>query len=319
MSSTSTAVARLSALQWVAEECVPRGNLSEPNTPQFLALEWSSLRSQRYAAELLCWQSLSRVAGPYAPAVLRFQVALPQQYPKVAPLILFTSDIFHPLVTPLTTYTYTTGSASTDTVSATDEERLLPGGLSLRHGFPKWFEKISRVMPATPRFQGPDTSSKVNTEGRVSSPEKEIARQPLSFHIPPPKEDGFSAEDAPSSIIEVLHYLKRVFEDEALLDEVSLEAAVNPGAWHAWQAHRRKVRLQKSQGEGGEGHKRSMSANVSSPNTPGRAKASGDWNWDGVWQERVKKGINQSLSEPMLYGSVDGDDLVCLQISFWRH
>lgn len=182
-------------------------------------------------------------------------------------------------------------------------------------------------MPSTPRFQDPHIPKgsefeKISMDNRARSPEKRPvghSRRPLSFHIPPPKEDGFSAEDMQSNIVEVLYYLKHVFEDEALLDDLSLEAAANPGAWHAWQAHRRKARLQKSQTENAEGHKRSMSANVASSSTPGRVKSSGDWNWDGVWQERVKKGINQSVSESMLFGSVDGDDLVCAHIRSWTH
>lgn len=77
--------------------------------------------------------------GAYAPAVLRFQIHFPESYPQLPPLITFASDIFHPLVTPLTTYMYTTDIQDNGTVSATDDERLPPGGFSLRHGFPDWF------------------------------------------------------------------------------------------------------------------------------------------------------------------------------------
>ena len=224
-------------------------------------------------------------------------MALPQQYPDVPPLILFTSDIFHPLVTPLTTYTYTTGSASTDTVSATDEDRLLPGGLSLRHAFPKWFHKDS-----SPAFKGTNSSkgSSEESSGQV--------RRPLSFHMPPPKEDGFSAEDVSPSVAEVLYYLKRVFEDESLLDDLPLESAGNPGAWHAWRAHRKKSKAPKFHPEKAEDQKGSLSGGLNSP----RAKPTGDWNWDGVWAERVKRGVSASLSDQILYGSVDGDDIVSI-------
>ena len=215
-------------------------------------------------------------------------MALPQQYPDVPPLILFTSDIFHPLVTPLTTYTYTTGSASTDTVSATDEDRLLPGAFSLRHGFPKWFER-NGTTPALPILHDTDH---FKGEGGQD------VRRPLSFHIPPPKEDGFSADDVSPSIVEVLYYLKNAFGDERLLDDLPLEAAANPGAWNAWRAHRKRKR---------ESHKRSTSESL---NSPTRAKPTGDWNWDGVWAERVKRGVSTSLSDQLLYGSVDGHDIV---------
>ena len=133
------------------------------------------------------------------------------------------------------------------------------------------------------------------------------ARKPLSFHMPPPKEDGYSADDVYPSIVEVLHYMKRVFEDEALLDDLPLETAANPGAWHAWRAHRRKAKLSKSPQSHQGGHGRSTSVDIKSAS---KSKPTGNWNWDGVWAERVKKGINASLSDQMLYSSVDGDDLV---------
>ena len=133
------------------------------------------------------------------------------------------------------------------------------------------------------------------------------ARRPLSFHMPPPKEDGFSAEDVSPSIAEVLYYLKRVFEDESLLDDLPLEAAANPGAWHAWRAHRKKTGPKKSHLENVEGQKLDTKLN-----SPARTKPSGDWNWDGVWAERVKRGVSASLSDQILYGSVDGDDIVSI-------
>ena len=77
--------------------------------------------------------------GPYAPAVLRFHVSFPTDYPESPPVITFTTDIFHPLVTPLTTYSHFAGTQNSDTRSASDEERLPPGGFSLRYGFPSWF------------------------------------------------------------------------------------------------------------------------------------------------------------------------------------
>lgn len=35
--------------------------------------------------------------------------------------------------------------------------------------------------------------------------------------------------------------------------------------------------------------------------SPGRRKP-GEWNWEGVWEDRVKKGIKASLSDPVLFG-----------------
>ena len=100
------------------------------------------------------------------------------------------------------------------------------------------------------------------------------------------------------SIIEVLRYMKAAFDEENILNTLPLEAAGNPGAWHAWQAHRRNTRLPKSPNPQDETQK-------------SRPKQPGDWNWDGVWLERVKRGIDASISEPVLYGSaVGGEDPV---------
>ena len=124
--------------------------------------------------------------------------------------------------------------------------------------------------------------------------------------MPPPKEDGYVAEDIAPSLVEVLHYLKRAFEDETLLDDLPLEVAANPGAWHAWRAHRKKGTLPKSPLGG---HKRSTSLN-------GPENVKSDWNWDGVWAERVKQGISASLSDQVLYSAPDGDDIVRLFLAY---
>jgi hypothetical protein len=37
----------------------------------------------------------------------------------------------------------------------------------------------------------------------------------------------------------------------------------------------------------------------------------GEWNWEGVWEDRVKNGISNSLSEPVMFGGVGAaDDVV---------
>src|SRR5271168_3435100 len=87
---------------------------------------------------------LSSRTGPYSPAFLRFQISFPPTYPSLPPLVTFSTDIFHPLITPLTTYMYSTDIHDSGTVSATDDERLPPGGFSLRDGFPGWFGRASK-------------------------------------------------------------------------------------------------------------------------------------------------------------------------------
>jgi hypothetical protein len=218
--------------------------------------------------------------GPYAPAVLRFQISFPDTYPHSPPLLTFSNDIFHPLLTPLTTYTYT-GAAENDTFSASDEERLPPGGFSLRHGFPQWFRRTK----STPR----------SSDGSASSGSQ------------------VGAASSTITVYEVLDYVRLAFTDENFLDSLPLDAAANPGAYRAWHTHR-----EQSSADSPPGSRRSSA--VQSPNSPRRSdelattkvRRPGQWNWEGVWEERVKKGIQTSLSEPVLFGAVGaGDDIVC--------
>ncbi|RWA10028.1 hypothetical protein EKO27_g5088 [Xylaria grammica] len=171
--------------------------------------------------------------GPYAPAVLRFQISFPDSYPKLPPLVTFSTDIFHPLITPLSTYMYSTDVQSNGTSSATDEERLPPGGFSLRHGFPTC-----------------------------------------------------------------------TFDDEDVLDTIPLDAAGNPGAWHAWRTHR----IEKGKEFESPPTLDDVTATVTPVTSPGSARKPGEWNWEGVWEERVKKGISTCLSEPVMFGGVGAAD-----------
>ena len=241
------------------------------------------------------------------------------------PQILFTSEIFHPLVTPLTTYTYTTGSLATDTVSATDEERLPPGGFSLRQAFPQWYEKQADGVPGSPSFPTPTTGSlgvlglPDSADGRLSFPPPQGGQgRSRSFHITPPKEDGPSLEKTYPTILEVLRYVKQAFEDPLLIDNLPLEAAGNPGAWQAWQAYRRKAKpVRHSPGESNTRRNTPRHTPQRSQDQTARLKQPGEWNWDGVWAERVKRGINLSLSESMLYGNSSGDEIVSQAITLF--
>jgi hypothetical protein len=220
----------------------------------------------------------NRDIGPYAPSILRFHISFPPTYPSYPPLITLSTDIFHPLVTPLTTYMYTTSAPPEGTVSATDDERLPPGGFSLRDGFPDWFDR------------------------RTRSQKKQM------------------------STYDVLRYVRSTFDDAEVLDKVPLAAAGNPGAWHAWRCHRVKEGIifpseEKDKGDpkegesdadsvssrgGPDGHQR-LSGGSSAPMASRRP---GEWNWDGVWEVRVKKGTEGSISEGTLFGRDAGDDLI---------
>ncbi|KAJ4295501.1 hypothetical protein N0V90_007514 [Kalmusia sp. IMI 367209] len=244
--------------------------------------------------------------GPYAPAVLRFQISFPSNYPSLPPFVTFSTDVFHPLLTPLTTYTYTTGSSDTDTVSATDEERLPPGGFSLRHGFPQWFGRARR-----------STTSSRNVSGSgVGTPAQSHTPIPSDGTAATPSLVDLSTTAAPIgkgvSIVGVLEYIRSTFSDEDVLDSIAIEAAANPSAYHAWRAHRAAaVQPQQSspsspttnpqatsQGRGTEG------------STLTRNRRPGEWNWEGVWEERVKKAVKASLSEPVLFGGAAGEDII---------
>ncbi len=211
-------------------------------------------------------------SGPYASAIIRFDVSFPVRYPVSPPLIRLTTDIFHPLVTPATTSSAT--SSRVDDGSRKQEEDLPAGGFSLRHGFPNWL--ASDLARGKTKSEPPPTA---------------ILQQ--AFRVGP----DFSIPSSSCSMIDVLCYLRSAFESEDVLDAIPLPAAVNSGAWHAWQAHRLKQRPQQT-----------ASAAL--------RDQSSQWNWAGVWEERVRRGVKNSTSDGVLYGrSGAANDLVCFYLS----
>ncbi|EPS25524.1 hypothetical protein PDE_00457 [Penicillium oxalicum 114-2] len=247
-------------------------------------------------------------SGPYASAILRFQIRFPDTYPDLPPLVTFTTDVFHPLIVPLTTYTFSTGSASDDPVSATDEERLPPGGFSLRHGFPHWFGRAKRNgIPSgksSRTVSGQSLGAPSGTRTGVGEPDKtdivatdssdtvEEPPGPASTDITVPRvvqvpvSHQLTMPRTHVPVAELLAYIRSTFDDEEVLDSLPQEAAGNPGAWHAWRAHRRGA-------IGPTGLKRD------SP----QARLPGDWHWDGIWARRVRDEIEASHSDPMLFGN----------------
>ncbi|PWY88765.1 ubiquitin-conjugating enzyme [Aspergillus sclerotioniger CBS 115572] len=293
-----------------------------PNIPalrkQQLLLEFASLQ---HAAPPGTYMSLSPGdptlwlgvifvrCGPYASAVLRFQIRFPTSYPDMPPLVNFATDVFHPLIVPLTTYTFSTGASSEDPVSATDDERLPPGGFSLRHGFPHWFGRAKRAGLSSVSSHR-DTSARNSTvsEGVSGSLCKENVSEDNSAESPEPQ---FKSEDesevgeavipspigrpveprktVPVSVL--LDYIRSTFDDEAVLDSLPLEAAGNPSAWHAWKAHRK-------------GSRSSAALSGSKKGSP-QARSPGDWHWDGIWARRVQNEIEASSSDAMLFGNAN--------------
>lgn len=255
--------------------------------------------------------------GPYAGAILRFQIRFPDVYPDLPPLVTFATDVFHPLIVPLTTYTFSTSSASDNPVSATDEERLPPGGFSLRHGFPHWFGRAKRSgaasgkssrnvsgnsatpvpSDAVPSTQDENTSTSGEDNAENAEESTRVAHVPTA--------DQFAEPRAQVPVTELLEYIRSTFDDEDVLDSLPVEVAGNSGAWHAWRAHRRD-------GEGHRGLKRG------SP----QARLPGDWHWDGIWAKRVQSEIEASQSDPMLFGNAARggvDETVSLTGTATRH
>lgn len=262
------------------------------------------------------------MAGPYTPAVLRFQIRFPPSYPDLPPLVTFSTDIFHPLLVPLTTYTFTTGSSDTDTVSATDEERLPPGGFSLRHGFPQWFGRAKRAagQASSRNVSGgtPTDSGSVSPSSTSQTFDSASAR--TSTPVPP-------ITPQRTLVSKILEYIRSTFDDATVLDTVPLEAAGNPSAWHAWRAHRKIAPRGAEPGSDTEGKSMTVAPVVpeglASPKKRASAMAAGatvvrqpgDWNWEGVWTKRARAAIEASNSEPVLFGGNyrgADDALVCL-------
>jgi hypothetical protein len=222
---------------------------------------------------------------------------------------------------------YTTDIQDSGTVSATDDERLPPGGFSLRHGFPDWFGRASRRSAERARTGSYQTPPR----GGVESPGTGI-----SGTSPGRTGDsggsgtgGKQGERRKSEVstYDVLRYIRSTFDDDEVLDTVPLEAAGNPGAWHAWRTYRVKAgKILNVEGKEKSAWHDGMSDDGESPSSTGvpegyqrlaggtsspmTARRPGEWNWDGVWEVRVKKGVDGSVAEAALYGKDAGDDLI---------
>jgi hypothetical protein len=162
----------------------------------------------------------------------------------------------------------------------------------LRHGFPEWFER---------RRDSVDNKDAITAHS---------GQQEHSQSSGP--ECGSDVRQPPHTV-ELLQYLRIVFSTEAMLDTVPLEAAANTGAWHAWKSYRAKYM-------GGRespavslpsGASDATSDRSTSPRQqPGGARRPGEWNWQGVWEDRVRKSVQASISENTLYGG-DNNDVIC--------
>ena len=249
------------------------------------------------------------------PAILRFEVSFPDEFPHVPPLITFKSDIFHPLVTPLTTYAYTTGSSGSDAGNTLDQERLPPGGFSLRSAFPNWFGQSMPGVGTPPSERFFSNSIEGHSELDCDSDEHEVVNQtqkPTAAYDSHPVASNpptLSLRRGVPTMADILGYLKSSFEDEELLDNLPLESAVCPGAWHAWVAYRGNSEQELpmvKQDNVPLGH---ACQNHKAVSIPKAARSASHWNWDGVWVKRVRTGVDASISGPVLFAN-DSDDPV---------
>jgi len=172
--------------------------------------------------------------------------------------------------------------------------------LVLKEGFPEWF------AAETSERQEDEQAATEGTEAAAAT------------------------NDAPPHIAQVLQYLRLVFSAPEIVDGVPLSSAANPSAWHAWRSHRAKVL--------GENRAQSPAKSLNgdansdgslSPRTaqPGGARRPGEWNWSGVWEDRVRKVIAASRAEGTLFGGGGTGDVVSFRVSllhicvcriFWR-
>lgn len=185
----------------------------------------------------------------------------------------------------------------TRTVSARDEARLPPGGFNLRY-------KFSKGYPPDEESETSSTRPLIDTAKCHGDP-NHGSTNPSGDPLPDRTLGASSGSDTSimhTALVEpdvrdVLHYVRQAFEDGTVLDNLPLEAAVNPGAWKAWRAYR----TQSSRASVLDLHPDHGSTSIDKPAS--LVSYVDEWNWDGVWQERVQDGVNASISDPVLYGS----------------
>ena len=200
-------------------------------------------------------------------------------------------------------------------MSAGDVEgRLGPGAFRLGWGFPHWLQKtgtgIGRSsldnasarglgVTATPTKQ-PNYLASLSASNAQDTGTPKSADYGENQEQDPDPTPALDLSDSRTMTLTVLSHVLETFTTPSLLDTLPLSAAGNPSAWHAWRSYRG---LSQSDTRG-RSPASSPSQNASdrdrsreSPRHPG------DWNWDGVFESRVRNCIHESISESTLFGA----------------
>ena len=161
----------------------------------------------------------------------------------------------------------------------------------LKEGFPEWFAN------------GVAEAGKKDEDEQAASEGAEAA---AATHVAPPH------------IAQVLQYIRLVFTAPEITDGVPLSSAANPSAWHAWRSHRAKVLGENR----AQSPAKSLNGDASSDGSlsprgaqPGGARRPGEWNWSGVWEDRVRKVIAASRADGTLFGGGGTGDVVSARVS----
>ena len=164
----------------------------------------------------------------------------------------------------------------------------------LKEGFPEWFDHVGKASDEAGRLQkGEQPAESQSAEGQQDTP--------AAAALP----------DSPPHIVKVLQYLRLVFSAPEIVDGVPLSSAANPSAWHAWRSYRAKIlgetRAQSPAAlpSGGDASSdRSLSPRAAQP---GGARRPGEWNWSGVFEDRVRKVVASSRAEGTVFGGGGGE------------
>ena len=176
----------------------------------------------------------------------------------------------------------------------------------LKEGFPEWFDHDGKT-------------------GEEASSRQQQGEQPTEGDIAEAQQDTPAAAalpDHPPHIVKVLQYLRLVFSAPEIVDSVPLSSAANPSAWHAWRSYRAKVLGENRahspaalQSGGDTSSDRSLSPKAAQP---GGARRPGEWNWSGVFEDRVRKVVASSRADGTVFGGggEPGDVVSCFLVVF---